>query len=687
MFLRALQKSPSTFAARHILHNCTIGTWPKELAQFLRTKGGAIRSFWWCDPDHLRESNVYREFTALMEKTPELCKFVDLQRDKELPAYFAFAQVAQSGLSRADGAVVLGYCNSAVEELVEFAKAPPRASSSESSAPKKTLLQLGLQNKDFKVFVRVRPPLAREAGIAPCCEVSDVDDPRGRTVQQILLKKPNIEETSEFVFEGVFRPEASQDDVWNTLHESLDVVGALLDGIGATVFAYGQTGSGKTHTIDGDGTGIVARIVRDLYSRVTASQIVDAQYFQLYNETFIDLIAPPNRLSVDGSGTIVGARSLQAASAEELLSSIQAGSKYRASGSTDMNDSSSRSHAILSISLCGDVGPSGSSRAGARLFVVELAGSERVKRSGVSGARFSEAVAINQSLLALANVVQALVENGGRPRAHIPYRDSALTHALRDSLGGTARTALIACISSASDSAEETLGTLRFASCATHVQNRAEDAKQEAAEQAQEEQLDEAISGRCVEFSSGEAVIATRAGNIHCYGDLSATDGPLVVMIHYYGHADVSGLMWRSMFDPLRAAGCRYLAPDMPGHGGSEGESSGKPEDYATAGGPVDVIIDLLNACGTKRAILMGYDWGGGIACAVAQHHPARCQRLIAWCASVREPKVMEKFKSMGRKAVLILTTTTTSLGVSTDWRQRPSTRKCCGMLDGPIME
>jgi dienelactone hydrolase len=300
-----------------------------------------------------------------------------------------------------------------------------------------------------------------------------------------------------------------------------------------------------------------------------------------------------------------------------------------------MNEASSRSHAILMLTIARSNHEA--ERIGAELFIVDLAGSERLKRSGATGMQLSEAVAINQSLLALANVTQALVENNGRPRSHIPYRDSALTRLLQNSLGGRARTALIACISPAADSSDETHGALRFAACATFVQNCADKVEKEAGEHAAEEQLEVFLADKAVEFLDGRASIPTNGSIINCYGDFSAgPDAAVVVLLHYYGK-EVDASMWASTFESLKLAGKCYLAPDMPGHGGSLGECSAKPDDYGKDGGPADIILHLLNACGVRRACLFGYDWGGGIACAFALKHPTRTQKLIAWCASFPE--------------------------------------------------
>jgi len=140
---------------------------------------------------------------------------------------------------------------------------------------------------------------------------------------------------------------------------------------------------------------------------------------------------------------------------------------------------------------------------------------------------------------------------------------------------------------------------------------------------------------------------------VHCYGDWTAPDGaPVVVLLHYYGQ---DAGMWRFTFEQLKAAGCRYLAPNMPGHGASPGSSSGKPEDFVAKDGPVDILKQLLDACGCRRAILMGYDWGGGIACTFALRHPGRMQKLIAWCSSVREPGEFTKLQKRGKRGDIVV--------------------------------
>lgn len=155
---------------------------------------------------------------------------------------------------------------------------------------------------------------------------------------------------------------------------------------------------------------------------------------------------------------------------KEIEHVMNAGNRARSVGFTNMNEHSSRSHAIFTITVeCGQPGPDGRShiRVG-KLNLVDLAGSERQAKTGVMGERLKEAAKINLSLSALGNVISALVD--GRS-SHVPYRDSKLTRLLRDSLGGNAKTIMVATLGPASCCYEETLTTLRYASRAKNIKN------------------------------------------------------------------------------------------------------------------------------------------------------------------------------------------------------------------------
>ena len=186
---------------------------------------------------------------------------------------------------------------------------------------------------------------------------------------------------------------------------------------------------------------------------------------QLYLDEFKDLLLEePRELKLvdgkDGSVHLQNLTSHKATSAEDVLRALAVGATRRATRGHDMNAVSSRSHAILMLRL---VKPGGSPSApAASMFIVDLAGSERVARSGVTGQGFDEATSINQSLTGLGRVVVTLIESGSS-KGFVPYNAHPLTMILKPGLGGNSRTCLIACVTQAPDSMNESVNTLRFA--------------------------------------------------------------------------------------------------------------------------------------------------------------------------------------------------------------------------------
>jgi kinesin family protein 4/21/27 len=167
---------------------------------------------------------------------------------------------------------------------------------------------------------------------------------------------------------------------------------------------------------------------------------------------------------------VVGARETVITSAEELQSVLEAGNALRHTGPTQMNERSSRSHAIVTVQLTQHNHDDGSVRF-SKLHLVDLAGSERAARTGNTGLRLKESVHINTGLLALGNVIRALSDPHRRGN-HVPYRDAKITRLLRDSLGGSAHTLMVACVSPSHHNVTETLSVLQFASRARHVKNQ-----------------------------------------------------------------------------------------------------------------------------------------------------------------------------------------------------------------------
>ncbi|CAK1602396.1 unnamed protein product [Parnassius mnemosyne] len=320
-----------------------------------------------------------------------------------------------------------------------------------------------------------------------------------------------------FTFDYAFEPSATQEAVYETCVRKL--VEAALDGYNATVLAYGQTGSGKTYTMgsgwegEGDGDefrrGIIPRAIRDLFAgaeqRAEAARAqgnlppefsVQAQFIELYNEDIVDLLDPAKdpfakgalRITEDGCGgvRVVGASMRAVRGVHDALGALHAGALARTTAATNMNSSSSRSHAVFTLLLRqrrlatdqdtvdrdaeADT-PEQYETLTAKFHFVDLAGSERLKRTGATGERAREGISINCGLLALGNVISALGDKS-RKVLHVPYRDSKLTRLLQDSLGGNSNTVMIACVSPSDRDFMETLNTLKYANRARNIKNR-----------------------------------------------------------------------------------------------------------------------------------------------------------------------------------------------------------------------
>ncbi|XP_072815304.1 kinesin-like protein KIF27 isoform X1 [Vicugna pacos] len=338
-----------------------------------------------------------------------------------------------------------------------------------------------------KVAVRIRPLLCKEVLHNHQACVRAIPN-----TQQIIIGRDRI-----FTFDFVFGKNSTQDEVYNTCIKPL--VLSLIEGYNATVFAYGQTGSGKTYTIGGGHVasvvegqkGIIPRAIQEIFQNISENPSIDfnvkVSYIEVYKEDLRDLLELETsvkdlhiREDEKGNTVIVGAKECQAESADEVLSLLEMGNAARHTGTTQMNEHSSRSHAIFTISVCQvkkniEAAEDGSwySRRHivSKFHFVDLAGSERVTKTGNTGERFKESIQINSGLLALGNVISAL----GDPRrksSHIPYRDAKITRLLKDSLGGSAKTLMITCVSPSSSDFDESLNSLKYANRARNIRNK-----------------------------------------------------------------------------------------------------------------------------------------------------------------------------------------------------------------------
>ncbi|KAL3472876.1 P-loop containing nucleoside triphosphate hydrolase protein [Aspergillus californicus] len=287
---------------------------------------------------------------------------------------------------------------------------------------------------------------------------------------------------------------AHQEEIYNCLGE--DFLDHNFEGYHTCIFAYGQTGSGKSYTMMGtpEQPGLIPRTCEDLFQRIDNVESPDisfnvrVSYFEVYNEHVRDLLVPrtepPHYLRIRESPSegpyVKDLTEVTVRNFAEIMKFMRKGDMSRTVASTKMNDTSSRSHAVFTITLKQihhDLSTDETTERTARIRLVDLAGSERAKSTEATGARLREGSNINKSLTTLGRVIAALADpKAGRPGKRkgkdiVPYRDSILTWLLKDSLGGNSKTAMIACI--APSDYEETLSTLRYADQAKHIRTRA----------------------------------------------------------------------------------------------------------------------------------------------------------------------------------------------------------------------
>ncbi|XP_047650874.1 LOW QUALITY PROTEIN: kinesin-like protein KIF7 [Phacochoerus africanus] len=313
-----------------------------------------------------------------------------------------------------------------------------------------------------------------------------------------------------FGFHVVLDEDAGQEAVYQACVQPL--LEAFFEGFNATVFAYGQTGSGKTYTmgetsvasLHEDEQGIIPRAMAEAFKLIDENDLLDClvhvSYLEVYKEEFRDLLEVGTasrdiQLREDDRGNVVvcGVKEVDVEGLDEVLSLLEMGNAARHTGATHLNRLSSRSHTVFTVTLeQRGRAPSRLPRPPAgqllisKFHFVDLAGSERVLKTGSTGERLKESIQINSSLLALGNVISALGDPQRRS-SHIPYRDSKITRILKDSLGGNAKTVMIACVSPSSSDFDETLNTLNYASRAQNICNRATINWQPEAERAPEE--------------------------------------------------------------------------------------------------------------------------------------------------------------------------------------------------------
>lgn len=328
----------------------------------------------------------------------------------------------------------------------------------------------------IRVFARIRPQIAREKG----------EEMGVRKLDAFSLEtdaKDKRSEAKTFNFDTVYDERSSQEDVFSDCRA---LIGSCVDGFNVTVFAYGQTGAGKTHTMYGSETmpGLVPRAAHELFEVIgryahDAKSKVTCSMFELYRDDLVDLLLPkakaksppPLDIKKDSRGTVKveNAVEIEVNSPEELLKTIGIGQERRHVAATKMNDDSSRSHLIF-IVMVESVNHKTKQVSAGKLTLCDLAGSERLKKSEVTGEQMKEAQSINKSLTALGDVIEALTKQA----KHIPYRNHKLTQLLSDSLGGNAKTLMFVNCSPAAGNLDETGAALQYAQRAKMILNKVE---------------------------------------------------------------------------------------------------------------------------------------------------------------------------------------------------------------------
>ncbi|KAF0700451.1 Aste57867_9035 [Aphanomyces stellatus] len=322
---------------------------------------------------------------------------------------------------------------------------------------------------NIRVFCRVRP-------------ISQIEL-KSEESAQVVTFRPNDPQMLDltlaegqkhtFEFDYVFQPTSAQLDVFE---QTKALVVSAMDGFNVCIFAYGQTGSGKTHTMEGPAVdrGVNFRAMEELF-RVRDERMLSGNFecdmklsiLEVYNETIVDLLddtqASGDRKALEVRMGKQGAyvenlMEVEVYSTSDVEDLMKLGHSHRSVGAHDVNEHSSRSHLVLSITIT-SVQKLDGKKATSKLHLIDLAGSERISKTAASGQRLKEAQHINRSLSALGDVIASL---GGHSK-HVPYRNSKLTFLLQESLSGNSKVLMFVNVSPVQWNASESLCSLNFA--------------------------------------------------------------------------------------------------------------------------------------------------------------------------------------------------------------------------------
>ncbi|XP_053983681.1 kinesin-like protein unc-104 isoform X15 [Hylaeus anthracinus] len=390
-----------------------------------------------------------------------------------------------------------------------------------------------------KVAVRVRPFNNREISREAQCIIemsgntTSISNPKAPPGTKDAIKSFNYD-YSYFSMDPCDTNYSSQVMVYKDIGE--EMLQHAFEGYNVCIFAYGQTGAGKSYTMMGkqeEGQeGIIPQICKDLFRKISRNSSeslkysVEVSYMEIYCERVRDLLNPKNKGNLRVRehpllGPYVEDLSkLAVMSYQDIHDLIDEGNKARTVAATNMNETSSRSHAVFTIFFTQQKQDSATglvTEKVSKISLVDLAGSERADSTGAKGTRLKEGANINKSLTTLGKVISALAEIATKKKKKadfIPYRDSVLTWLLRENLGGNSKTAMIAAVSPADINYDETLSTLRYADRAKQIVCKAvvnEDANAKLIRELKEEiqKLRELLKQEGIDVQEGDEIVRT----------------------------------------------------------------------------------------------------------------------------------------------------------------------------------
>ncbi|XP_038125466.1 kinesin-like protein KIFC3 [Cyprinodon tularosa] len=432
----------------------------KEIGHLEERKEEAVKAAASCSAEHFQ--NLQDQFFTLQKRLTALPPTL-----RSMKTDYASLRSQVRNFSDFYGAAIneaKKQISAAISEMSEANKDLLEKYRKEVALRRKLHEQLVELKGNIRVLCRVKPVL-KEDQHEEGQSVVVTTDPNNESSVTVMSKG----KSRSFELDKVFQPHATQEEVFQEIEP---LVTSCIDGYHVCIFAYGQTGSGKTYTMEGtvENPGINQRALKHLFSEIDErkdmwSYTVTVSSVEIYNEVLRDLLSKDGekldiKINPDGTGQlhVPGLRVIEVRSFHHIKKILATARRNRITFGTQMNQHSSRSHALLCVTVQGTDLASGSKTTG-KMNLVDLAGSERVWKSGAEGERLKEAQNINRSLLSLGDVIQAL---RGR-HTHIPFRNSRLTYLLQDSLGKGSKTVMVVQVSALESNVGETLCSLKFA--------------------------------------------------------------------------------------------------------------------------------------------------------------------------------------------------------------------------------